>query len=92
VGRTLDRPFRDSAGKRGNPERPTSVTVKECKKDKNKSIRFRLINPNSIELLFPDSKPVKVTSLNALKLAYWILDNCQPTYKRSLPQRGPESS
>jgi len=65
----MSRPFIDFKAKRGRPKKQTLF------KAKGKYIQFRLINPNCIELSFPDTKPKQITGRNALRLAYWILDN-----------------
>jgi hypothetical protein len=80
MGKTLDRPFKDSSGVRGYPYDKYHTDHKKIAQVKKKSIQFEKTN-GIIKLLLPDTistpSTIKITRLNALKLAHWLLDVTQ---------------
>lgn len=64
--------FKDSAGRVGWPREAASFTFTKLRKQK---IRFEVINPDYLQLIIPDYKPILVTRKNAVKLAHWILSS-----------------
>jgi len=72
-----DRPFIDSYGARGYPYDKYHTNHKKIKSIGRKSLQFEL-DSDRIILSIPDTvttpASIRITKLNALKLAHWLLD------------------
>jgi len=85
MGKILDknlkeeRAFIDSSAARGYPYDRYHTDHKKIATIKKKSLKFYIDDNTQVKLSIPDtiSTPteLKITNLNLLKLAHWILDN-----------------